>query len=505
MSIRSQMAKGAAWMVGLRMVDRGIGLISTIILARLLAPEDFGLVAMAMAVYGLLELLGAFGIDVVLIQHQNPQRKHYDTAWTLSVIVLGAQAGLLYLLAQPASAFFDDPRVGPAMQWLALGFVLDGIHNVGVVNFRRNLQFNKEFIYLFTRRIIGFLVTVVMAYQLHSYWALIIGMLCNRGVGLILSYSMEPYRPRFSLAAFIEIYNFSKHLLLNNMLQFCTNRAPDFILGHLVGANDVGLFRVSYDIAAMPISEIAAPINRAALPGYSRVAEDRTLLAETFLSVFSLVAAVILPLGIGIASVADILVPLALGPKWTAAIPAVQLLGVWSALAGLVGGFGAVYLALGRPQIVSRLTAVRLMLTLPLVWYFSGKWGVVGATAAITLGTALMVPLYISVASRILPVRLNTLLHSIFRPFIAVTAMFFAVSFVMNYTSKPPTGMEQILDLTAAVSLGATVYIVICLSLWQLCGRPKGSETTLIDILSRILQRIHRLMLTGMKHLERIV
>src|SRR4029078_12502961 len=115
------MAKGAAWMILMRVVERGLGFVSTLLLARLLVPADFGLVAMAMSVFALLEVLGAFSFDMALIQNQQAERKHFDTAWTLAVIY-GVVSGMgLIALAWPAATFFGESRLVPIFFALAAG------------------------------------------------------------------------------------------------------------------------------------------------------------------------------------------------------------------------------------------------------------------------------------------------------------------------------------------------------------------------------------------------
>jgi len=483
MSIRRKMAKGAAWMVGLRMVDRGIGLVSTIILARLLTPDDFGLVAMAMAVYGLLELLGAFGIDVVLIQHNKPLRVHYDTAWTLSILIMGAQALLLYLFAPAAAGFYGNPEVEQILSWLALGFLFDGLRNIGVVNFRRNLDFNREFAYLFTRRIIGFAVTVYLAYELRSHWALVIGILATRFTGFILSYLMEPFRPRFSLGALHEIYHFSKHLMANNFLHFLLDRAPDFVLGRVAGAGAVGIYRMAYDIAALPVTELSAPVNRALMPGLSRLQSDRRLMGENLLEVFGIMALISLPAGIGLAMIAEPLVALLLGEYWLEAVPVIRLVALWAAVAGVTGCIGSLYLAMGMPQILTRLALLRLVLFLPALYFGAKTAGAVGAGYALLLLPTAVVPINLMHVVRLLPVSTTDLVARIWRPVLATTGM----AGLLRIWLENGLGLTGLAGLFVLIFAGVLGYTACILALWALAGLPVGAESRLWGLLAEWL------------------
>src|SRR5690348_14630784 len=131
-SLGARIAKSAAWMVAARLALRSIGLVSTVFLARLLRPEDFGLVALAMALVGTLEMLGNFSFDLALIREGRATREHYDTVWTLTIIRSAAVAVVLAALARPAASFFSDPRVEAIVYCLAVATFLEGLQNVGI-------------------------------------------------------------------------------------------------------------------------------------------------------------------------------------------------------------------------------------------------------------------------------------------------------------------------------------------------------------------------------------
>ena len=135
-----RMAKGAAWMIALRIAVRGVGVVSMIILARLLVPADFGLVAIATALAGALAAMSEFGFQVALIQNQAADRRHYDTAWTLGLIRGFVVAGALVIAAGPLAAMFSDPRLEPILLLLAGSAIVLAFENIGVVDFRKEVK-----------------------------------------------------------------------------------------------------------------------------------------------------------------------------------------------------------------------------------------------------------------------------------------------------------------------------------------------------------------------------
>jgi len=170
------MIKGSIWMVAMRWTVQGIGLISTMILARLLTPADFGIVAMGMLVVGLLEIFSSLGVDLALIRNQAAEPGHYNTAWTFRVFQCTFITVLLLIFAPFAADYFGDPRVTIVIQILSLSVFFDGFENIGVVAFRKDLDFSKEFRFGVYKKLLGFVITVPLAFTLKSYWALVAGV-----------------------------------------------------------------------------------------------------------------------------------------------------------------------------------------------------------------------------------------------------------------------------------------------------------------------------------------
>ena len=141
-SIRSSMARGAVWMVLFKLLERSLGMISMLILARLLVPADFGLMAMATSLVALLELITAFGVDTALVQRRDATPAHFNSAWTLNVCAGGAIATMMLLMSWPASVFYREPRVTAVICALAFAAAVQGFENIGVVTFRKEMRFD---------------------------------------------------------------------------------------------------------------------------------------------------------------------------------------------------------------------------------------------------------------------------------------------------------------------------------------------------------------------------
>ncbi len=292
-------------MVAVNVFQKLLGLVSTLILARLLPPADFGLVAMATVLVGFLQVLTQFGFDAALIQKQDVTRKHFDTAWTYNILFSLISGVILALLASPAAKYYDDPRIFDIVVVLALSTALYGFQNIGVIKFRKELEFRREFFFYTSIKSLSFIVTVSLAFLTRSYWALVLGSLTISIVTVVLSFVCSGYRPRLSFAKTHELFSFSIWMFLNNVLLFARTRGADLIVGRILGPRSLGLFTIGYEISNLPTTELIAPINRAILPGYAKIAADRFRLRAAFCNVIAVVAMVALPSAVGIAVVAD--------------------------------------------------------------------------------------------------------------------------------------------------------------------------------------------------------
>jgi lipopolysaccharide exporter len=470
------MAAGAAWMVSFKLLDRSIGIVSVVILARLLVPADFGLVALATAIVAVVELLSAFNFDVALIRSQDAAKAQYDTAWTLNVVMAAACALLIAAAAVPAGAFYGDARLGPVMLWLSLATCIRGFENIGVVEFRKELKLHREFQLLLVRRVAVFAVTISAAFATRSYWALVLGILAGNVVGVALSYLFHPYRPGFDLSARGELLHFSKWMVLGNVINTLAGRAADLVIGKSLGAGPLGLFNLAHEIAHLPSTELSAPINRAAYPGYAKVAADRTQLAAHFLSVLGLTALLTAPLALGIAAIAPLLVPFLLGDKWRDAVSLLEILVLSGLLASLRTNAGYVLLALGRSELVTLATGLRFAIFVPALIFGTLEFGVEGAAWAMLATSVVMLPITHAFMHRTIGMRWAEYGGVLWRPAIAAAGMALLVRAYLGWAQPGFTAGSEGLTLAAAVLAGIAAYVALVAALWAACGFPQSAE-----------------------------
>ena len=209
----------------MRWLMRLLGLISTVVVARLLAPSDYGVVAIAMIAVGLLETIAYLGVDLSLIKDQNAGQDEFDSAWTIQLIQGIAISTLLYFSAPWVALYFNEPRAQNVIVWLALRPIIDSLQNIGLVALRRDLDFAREFRFNLLTKILGVCVQITAALYFRNYWSLVLGMIAASVITSLLSYLMHPYRPRLTLVKAANIWSFSQWLLVSRVGSFFNRRA----------------------------------------------------------------------------------------------------------------------------------------------------------------------------------------------------------------------------------------------------------------------------------------
>jgi O-antigen/teichoic acid export membrane protein len=388
----------------------------------------------------------------------------------------------------PAANYFHEARLHEVMYVLAACKLLAGFENIGMVLFRREMRFDKEFQLLLFARLANLAVVMPVAYFQRSYLALLAGLVTSRVTSLVASFALHPYRPRPSLAASRDLLLFSVWLQLNGMLLTIRDRVSDFIVGRSVGAHGVALFSMSNEIAHLAVTELAAPINRAVFSGYSKLANDISRLRDAYVRVAGVIWLVCLPIAVGIACTAPQIVMLFLGPKWIDAAPVLRLLAV-GGLAGVVtANTQFVFLTIGRPAINTLVSMICVALLVPAVVVFSEADGVRGAALGYALALGATVPIVFWRLRRETGLSPLRVFVGGWRPAVAAVAM---VAVVVGVAPErvADTFVANLLDLATLAGIGAATFVVSVYVVWRSCGAPAGAETELAELTISVLRR----------------
>ena len=482
-NLGKRVAGGAAWLVSLRMVLRLFGVVNIVVLARLLVPEDFGLLALATIAQGILVAMAEFRPDLALIREQSADRRHYDTAWTLSVI-RGALIGLVLVVAAPHFAgYFDEPRLEIIIYLLGTAAFIEGFQNVGTVDFFKELEFDRQFRFILVTRTTTIAVSWAVAFIWRNYWALVVAAVLQHTLPTLLSYFMHSYRPRFTLVMWRRFLGFSTWVMLTNFVNFVNQRSALFILGKLTGAPTVGAYTLARRIVYLPSTELVSPIGQAVFPGFAKLAGDPQRLREGYLRVLGLVVMVGVPAAVGLGLVVDPFVKVVLGTRWIEVIPIMQVLVISGVLRIATVNTTPVFLARGKPQMPFTIHLSTVVLLVPLLIWGVGTSGPIGAAWAVVAADSLGLLVSISLVLRELRVGLTQLLATVWRPLTAAVFMgVCAKATEAAWPAKDTLGWDFGL-LVVLLTVGATAYVVTLVTSWRLSGAPQGAEREALSML----------------------
>ncbi len=388
-SLSKKVIYSGGWVFAMRLGGRALGFVRTIILARLLAPEDFGLLGIAMLAILILDTFTQTGFYAALVQQKKDVKPYLDTAWTVSVIRGTVLCLILFLSAPLVADFFNSPGAETVIKILAATTLLTGFRNSGIVFFQKELEYKKQFIYQFSGTIGDFIVSVILAFVLRNVWALVWGGLAAAGIRLVMSYVVHPYRPRFVLEAgkIKEMFTFGRWVTVSGILVFFVTQGDDIFVGRMISAAALGLYQMAFLLSNLPATEITNALSKVTFPAYSKIGNDLARIKKAYLEVLQITSFTAMPLAGGIFILAYEFVEIFLGAKWLPIVPAMQVLVAAGIVRAIMATAGPVFDGIGRPDINTKLQAIRLTIMLLLIFPFVKWWGIFGAAMAVLIST----------------------------------------------------------------------------------------------------------------------
>ena len=480
-SLTSRVVKGTAWLVAARFSMRAIGFLNTILVARLLLPEDFGLVAIGIAAMQLIQGFSNIGLAQAVIKFHDASEDDYNTLFTVS-FARGVLIGVLLLALGPLVAqIYGDQRLILLFAAIAIYPVLLGMMNPRFYEFERALDYSREFIATVADKMVAVSVSITIALIFRSYWALVAGLLAGGLTMMLVSYIVKPVLPSLTLKSWRRVLGFSGWLTGLSFLVALNNKLDMFVLARYIGVGATGIYSLGTQFAGQITSELAEPLARAIYPGLSELRERAEDMRRAFLGGVSAVAAIALPAAFGMSFVAHDLVAIVLGEKWRAAVPVLQWMA--PALGAQAMMLSMHYYAIARDKIP--LLCVRELVVvcvkLPVFIWASANYGLTGAIyAASSAGMfhmTMQLFLYAKVAN-----------DAFWRP-IAVAwrsiagVMGMAVWFLGVRQSLIPLDQVPIFfRLVLDIAVGGTLYVATHLLVWIAVGRPDGVERRVLKM-----------------------
>jgi lipopolysaccharide exporter len=477
----TSITSGAMIMIAMRWTERIVGVLSTFILARILLPDDFGIVAMASVVVAFADVIFDLGINVAIIQRKNPSQAFYNTAWTLRILQIAAVAVVLMIVAPFAADYYKDARVTAVVQLMALSMMIASFENVGVITFQKELRFADDAKFILFKRLVSFSTTIVLTLVLQNYWGMVLGALCSRLFSTTRSYMVHPMRPKFSLAEIGSIFSISQWVLVKNISSYLDRNLHIFLVGGMGKTGITGGYTLANEIADVPSSDLLAPINRVLFPAFARVKDNLAELTALLVRVQAVQVMVTFPTCVGFVMTAHEFVPVALGEKWLFIVPFVQILALSNIIQAINTSANYVLTVIGKMRLLAVTSWVQIILFG--IGVLALHDGLVPERVAAMRIAAIVLTFGVSywlVMRNIPGLTVAMLARGTGRPVLGCLAMVLALLLLQAEVAAPVSVM-----LFMKVALGGIVYIGTVLGIWRLSGRPEGAESFFLAKLKR--------------------
>lgn len=394
-SLSKKVSKGAIWVTVANISARVLSLVSAIILARLLVPEDFGLMAVAMAIVAFSQGTTQTGFGSALIQKQDSPEDFFNTAWTFELTRYLILFLIIFLAAPLFASFFKEPRAVAILRVISLSLVFQGLRNIGVVYFRKNLDFKKQFVLDIVPQMANICVVIPLAFFLRNVWALVWASLVTNITTCCISYVMHPYRPRldFSIKKARNLFNFGKWILGSSIVVMVRGQGMTMFVGKFLGMPILGFYNRAEAFSTMIFQQISGIVWKVGYPAYSQLQTDPIRFKNAYLKTLQLLTFIGIPMAGGLFVLSRDFVHLFLTDKWLPIVPLIQILCLQAILDLINTPASIAFQASGRPAIGTKISIIGVIILAVIVYPLSSRWGAAGAVASLFLSVLITSPI----------------------------------------------------------------------------------------------------------------
>jgi len=456
-----KIARGALWVTVASICAKGSTLVSSVILARLLDPTDFGLLAIATAIITFSQGATQTGFESAIIQKQEKPEEFLDAAWTFELLRCSTLFVLIFLLAPLLGAAVNEPRAVPVLRAVSVTLLLQGVRNVGAVYFRKHFDFHKQFALEVGPLVVYVPLVILLAIFLRNVWALVWANLAAGFLTCALSYAMHEYRPRldFNLEKAANLFKFGKWILGNSILVMIRDQGTTIFVGRLLGVPALGFFNRADAFSTALFQQINDIVWKVGYPAYSHLHTRPREFKNAYLKTLHLLALVGLPMAGALFALSADFVHLFLTDKWLPLVPLIQTLCLLAVVNFINTPALVAFQAAGRPAFVTTMSLVGIAVLVIVIYPLSSRFGVMGAVWSLCLSTLLPCPLIWYASAKLVGCSFAEWLKPIAFSLVSTGAMVLALLLAKLYWLP----QVELTGFFALIGIGACVYAIATL------------------------------------------
>ena len=480
MSLRERAAKGVVWSVIQKWGRAAISSVTLIILSRLLAPEAFGLVALASVFTAFVEAFLDQGFTAAIVQREDLEPEHIDTAFWITVVfgLLLTAGGIA--VSGLVAGLFKEPRLSPVLSWLSISFIVSALSSVQIALLQRKLAFKSLAARSFAAKIVGGIVGVGMAFAGFGVWSLVAQNIADGLVGVIVLWRASEWRPGFKVSKkhYRELFTFGISIVGNNSLRVLMRRSDDLLIGYFLGPTLLGYYTIGYHMLLFIIRLVTEISDAVAFPTFSRLQNKPERMRHAFYNVTQYTSLLAFPVFIGLTVLAPELVLAIFGAKWAPSIPVMQVLALIGILQSVIFFNNSILRASGKPSWefgIMLLTSVSSVIG----FLLAVRWGIVAVAASFVIVGYLLAPVSYAAVRKLIQIDIKTYLWQFAAPLFSSVIMAAAI-LALKYVIKPQE-LNLYLELSVYLLAGGLTYLlVIVLTARQLSYK-------VLDLISLVL------------------
>jgi O-antigen/teichoic acid export membrane protein len=448
--------KGVLWSSLSFAGSKGITFLATMVLARLLAPDDFGLMALGLVAIGYLETFGSLGVGNFVIYKQGEEEKTANLAFTLGLTVNTLLAIAGFLLAPWIADFFNQPSLTGILRALSVTLLLMRLGSIHEARLKKSLRFRRTFYPELGKTLAKAITSITLAWLGFGVWSLVAGQIAGSVVVSLIYWLVSGWRPHLAWDWTVSkgMLGYSSQIILVEMMGMLQNNIDYLIIGKRLGSEPLGYYTMAFRIPELLIINICVIVSNALFPAYSQLQSDREALKKGFLVTLQYVSLYTIPVGIGLSVLSAAFIPLAFGDGWQTAVPLMQALAIYALFYSLSFNAGDVYKATGRPDILNKLSIFELLFIIPLL-LFASNYGILYVALAQVIGSATLMLVKLLFIKRLIGLRLADVVSAL-RPAVLSGLLMLAVLMALTWLLKGASPWVHVLILPVT---GGLVYL----------------------------------------------
>lgn len=478
---------GGKWIFIDSICQKILSLFTFLILARLLNPSDYGVIAVVFLITGFFDTVTSHGLDKAVMQKQDDPVEYLDVLWTLNFLKSAVVALIILFFSPSIAHYFHIEAYVNIMRWGSLFVLIPSLSNSRQFYFFRNLDFKKIFI----RDMAGQISYIIFAFGWaifvqRSVWALLVGQLAKYVISSGATYVLQPYRQRFSFGfgKLKKFIGFGKWAAGQNFLDYLLGMLDSLYIGRLLDSSSLGIYTKARDLANMPVSPFFSIIDRIGFVAYAQLQDKLHKIQEGFLKTFDMITAITVPVFLILASEGGLLVQVVLGQKWLGIVLPLKILAATSLFSSLVVIVKPIFDAIGKPEINFKANVLQLIFFAIFI-YLGVKWGgLIGVAFATLLAWALILFYVIIKVRPILKLgwdKFEGTVMAVGGASLVVLGLVLAIRYWQNTFLPAP-----LLVFFVLVGVG----VIYCALVWYIGGfYPRGPRQTLVSIIREIFKK----------------